>query len=654
MKEQSEFLYPHRIIDTSNIRSLLSSSSSHGLCGGHNLGNTCFMNSSIACLSNTLELTIYFLTKAYLKDINKDNPRGTKGKLAKEWYNLLYQYWIQKTKTGDPSDFKKVISKKASIFRGYEQQDSNEFMIIFLDYLNEDLNKVTKEVYEEIAEQKKGENDIDCAKRFWDLHIRRNNSIITDLFSGQYKSTIHCPNCNWISQTYDPFNNLILPIPKHKYSQNKNITLFFIPNFSIRNSFKIMINANKKTQVKDVYLLLNNIEEFPYQCKKLNFIDVEEGQCLGVCKDDHEIFKNDNYLFCSEEDEKYKKIIPLYITTDDNDLSAYPRIFYTSEKMSFDEFKMRIYFFARKYIKNPFGIKEEEDEFLKIYNDYCEDYEYDENKIISFMKDEYKQIFLNENEENEENELIKNFIKDIPFQFLLHKNKQINLLSVTNFEEKLNELGISIEGKTEVEKIINLIEKKQYELFIVFKKRSSYVKRSNLKFNKCASVASEEYKKELKKSEKERNACSLEDCLEKFREEEILDEKNKWYCKNCKSFQKAKKKMELFYLPKILIICLKRFSNSYHRWEKNNKLVDFPINNLDMENFICGPNKNNFKYDLFAVSQHYGSCGGGHYTAICQNFGSWYSYNDSSVSLADENDIVNNAAYVLFYRRQSD
>ena len=156
MKENSEFLYPHRIIDTSNIRSLLSSSSSHGLCGGHNLGNTCFMNSSIACLSNTLELTIYFLTKAYLKDINKENPRGTKGKLAKEWYNLLYQYWIQKTKTGDPSDFKKVIAKKASIFRGYEQQDSNEFMIIFLDYLNEDLNKVTKEVYEEIAEQKKG------------------------------------------------------------------------------------------------------------------------------------------------------------------------------------------------------------------------------------------------------------------------------------------------------------------------------------------------------------------------------------------------------------------------------------------------------------------------------------------------------------------
>ena len=185
MKEKSEFLYPHRIIDTSNIRSLLSSSSSHGLCGGYNLGNTCFMNSSIACLSNTLELTIYFLTKAYLKDINKENPRGTKGKLAKEWYNLLYQYWIQKTKTGDPSDFKKVISKKASIFRGYEQQDSNEFMIIFLDYLNEDLNKVTKEVYEEISEQKKGENDIDCAKRFWDLHIRRNNSIITDLFSGQ-------------------------------------------------------------------------------------------------------------------------------------------------------------------------------------------------------------------------------------------------------------------------------------------------------------------------------------------------------------------------------------------------------------------------------------------------------------------------------------
>ena len=154
MKEKSEFLYPHRIIDTSNIRSLLSSSSSHGLCGGHNLGNTCFMNSSIACLSNCIELTTYFLTEEFKKDLNKDNPRGLGGKLAIEWYKLLYEYWIENNRTGNPSSFKSTIGKKAHRFRGYGQQDSNEFMTFFLDYINEDLNKVTNAPYEEIQEQK--------------------------------------------------------------------------------------------------------------------------------------------------------------------------------------------------------------------------------------------------------------------------------------------------------------------------------------------------------------------------------------------------------------------------------------------------------------------------------------------------------------------
>ena len=73
-----------------------------------------------------------------------------------------------------------------------------------------------------------------------------------------------------------------------------------------------------------------------------------------------------------------------------------------------------------------------------------------------------------------------------------------------------------------------------------------------------------------------------------------------------------------------------------------------------MSQFIVGPDKEHSKYDLFAVSQHYGSTGGGHYTAICKNFDKWYSYNDSSVHETNESDAKSSAAYVLFYRRQTD
>ena len=82
-------IYTRRVIDISNISQYLTEESTHGLCGGKNLGNTCFMNSSIACISNCTELTYYFLSGAYKKDINKENKLGMEGRLVISWGNLL-------------------------------------------------------------------------------------------------------------------------------------------------------------------------------------------------------------------------------------------------------------------------------------------------------------------------------------------------------------------------------------------------------------------------------------------------------------------------------------------------------------------------------------------------------------------------------------
>jgi len=72
-----------------------------------------------------------------------------------------------------------------------------------------------------------------------------------------------------------------------------------------------------------------------------------------------------------------------------------------------------------------------------------------------------------------------------------------------------------------------------------------------------------------------------------------------------------------------------------------------------MGKYLCGPDKEHSKYDLFAVSQHYGNTGGGHYTAVCKNIdGNWYDYNDSSCTKTSSKGVVNNSAYVLFYRKK--
>ena len=90
--------FTRTIVDIHDLDNIINKSTNHGVCGGHNLGNTCFMNSSIACLSNCSELTAYFLTGKYKLSINKKNKYGLQGKLANAWFDLLKDYWTTKSR----------------------------------------------------------------------------------------------------------------------------------------------------------------------------------------------------------------------------------------------------------------------------------------------------------------------------------------------------------------------------------------------------------------------------------------------------------------------------------------------------------------------------------------------------------------------------
>ena len=61
-------------------------------------------------------------------------------------------------------------------------------------------------------------------------------------------------------------------------------------------------------------------------------------------------------------------------------------------------------------------------------------------------------------------------------------------------------------------------------------------------------------------------------------------------------------------------------------------------------------------YDLYAVSNHFGGMGGGHYTACCKlnEDEQWFYYDDSSTYPIGVDKVVTEAAYVLFYRRRAE
>lgn len=132
------------------------------------------------------------------------------------------------------------------------------------------------------------------------------------------------------------------------------------------------------------------------------------------------------------------------------------------------------------------------------------------------------------------------------------------------------------------------------------------------------------------RAQRKKNGITLDDCLDEFGKEEVLSEQDTWYCPRCKEHRRATKKFELWKTPDILVMHLKRFSSQALRRDKLDVLVDFPIEGLDLTSRVIESEDGKHEiYDLFAVDDHYGGLGGGHYTAFAKNFidGQWYEYN---------------------------
>ena len=670
--------FTRTIIDIKDLNNIIKEGCNHGICGSCNLGNTCYMNSSIACLSNCTELTTYFLSGKYKKNINKKNKLGLKGKLADAWNELLNNYWNSKTNAGNPSSIKNLVAKKVKKFSGFKQQDSHEFMTEFLSLLNEDLNKTTKKNYKELKEKGETEDDLICAKRFWGLHLARNDSIITDLFSGLLKSEVICSKCKYNNITFDPSNTLTLPIPTPEYINNKiikhrDIEFFYIPKCSIRPNYKMSLRILKETPFKKYAEEINKAEIFKMHLDKLVFIKVADSQLesfinINQCKNNlrEYIFAFDDL---SKEGEK-TKIIPLYMFKKKT-ISAFPRLLFLKENMNFGELKKLIYYYARKYIRTPFTdmiIEDENDELKDIVNiekeiekyqeiekDKDKDKEnkgeanppYDENKLWNLFDKEYNAIFNNKEEKYKEE--LEQFFNDFPYKISI-KEKFEDTDNKCLFNGKNNLKNLEFLEITKDEDSINsILENDNYCLNLILNSSSKYAI-NDINLNSCQGYKSKDYKKEINVQ------LSLYNLLDFFCSEESLEKGNEWMCGRCKKRVIATKRLSIYYLPRLLIVCIKRFSGSGSCYTKNSEMINFPLENLDMEKYICdnAPDKHHSKYDLFAVSQHFGGTEGGHYTAICKNFdGKWYDYDDTKVSEVSPDKVVSPSAYVLFYRRQN-
>ena len=574
----------------------------NGLVGLVNLGNTCYMNSALQCLSNCEYLTKYFLSGYYKRELNITSKYGSGGKIVESYVDLLNKLWKETKEYVNPIEFFRTFVSHVKLFANNSQHDSHEMLIYLLEKLHEDLNRNKEKQYIELNEKGENEDDIMASNRWWETHQKRDNSIIMDLFSGQYKSTLRCPFCDKISITYDQFSCLELPI------ENK----CFFGTCYIINS--------KENKIRKINLIFGEDERFKEICDKIN---CQKQYKAILCRD------SKMYLACLKEEHNLYEIISQ--SHKEKKQLKDRIIFYEYDKNELDN---KLIFFVVPVIEDD---NENVLFFPKIFY-------YDENDTIQqFYLDlkKYYYKYYNEKNENFSDEKIKLRILN-------------NLTACTKTNDPCDYCKskdcVSCEFKFGQNMTMGELKKTQS------KKRSFVmyleIPKENFKNDDYNSIKL--YDNYLNDEEDFilNNELSLENCINTFSRCEKLDELNEWYCSKCKEHRRGYKQLELFRLPRYLLLELKRFrgQSGFFFNSKNSTNVKFPLENLNLNKYLVGPKNMDYIYDLISVSQHYGASFGGHYTSVCKKGNVWFKFDDESVDKIGADNIVNPYAYILIYK----
>uniref|UniRef100_A0ABM5F3T7 Ubiquitin carboxyl-terminal hydrolase n=1 Tax=Pogona vitticeps TaxID=103695 RepID=A0ABM5F3T7_9SAUR len=199
-----------------------------GHIGLRNLGNTCFMNAVLQCLSSTKPLRDYCLHREFRQE--QPGALRTQQELTEAFADVIATLWHpDSTEAANPSRFKAVFQKYVPSFTGYSQQDAQEFLKFLMDRLHVEINRKGRKTPSILSDTKRPSvledsdslSDDEQANLMWKRYLEREDSKIVDLFVGQLKSCLKCQACGYRSTTFEVFCDLSLPIPKKGFTGGK-------------------------------------------------------------------------------------------------------------------------------------------------------------------------------------------------------------------------------------------------------------------------------------------------------------------------------------------------------------------------------------------------------------------------------------------------
>eukprot|EP01130_Rhizamoeba_saxonica_P003672 TRINITY_DN1530_c0_g1_i1.p1 TRINITY_DN1530_c0_g1~~TRINITY_DN1530_c0_g1_i1.p1 ORF type:complete len:1288 (-),score=325.60 TRINITY_DN1530_c0_g1_i1:25-3888(-) len=597
-----------------------------GLVGLMNLGNTCYMNSGLQSLSNTPGLAEYFSSNLYKYELNKRNPLGSGGQIAKEFSKVIKKLWSDPSRrtinTVIPLGFKKALSNVNDQFSGFQQQDAQEMLSCLLDKLHEDLNRVIEKPYfPGVDTDDKSVQEI--AEESWDQFYARNQSIIVDIFHGLMKSELECETCSHQSLTFEPFTFLSIPLPVHK-KRNMEIRLFTLDG-DIPVTYGITLDHDEP--ILNLKLELEAASNIP--AENMAVADVTGHYIFSILSDHKAVNLLDpkNVYMYEIPGNRYNP----RIAEENEDVYYYSRIMHRTmvkpKAQLLNASKPQLFgepFLICSPVGDTTNIEFHEQiwESLKRYVSFPDmppkvgGYDYDE------------------------------ILEKIPYT-IVSVNRNGTRCSKCHWSEHC--FGCTIQANDEPFHI-----SKREAIAINWNLNFPNDVREYFSMNKTRETTLDETVAITRA--KERAPITIYECLEEFTTRELLEGEDVWYCSNCQEHRSAFKKFDLWFTPRVLILHLKRFDSTPSGWIKLDRLVEFPFFDFDLSPFVANENlQSDPHYDLFACLNHFGGLGRGHYTTYAKNYTEdrWYCFDDRRCFIIDENKNVQSpSAYLLFYVRK--
>ncbi|KAF5222939.1 hypothetical protein ECC02_004025 [Trypanosoma cruzi] len=658
-----------------------------GVCGLPNIGNTCYMNSALQCLSNirSMRRALFFLPLSeYVNPV-----------VTREMVCLLIDMWSGMQQSVDTHGLKTAIGRAVSRFDSYEQQDAMEFIEALLDCMHEEMNTVSAKRYREVLDSDASIPTQRMSEIFWKDFLNNNRSFIPHLFFFQTKTRLECLSCGALTTLFE--NNLSLTATVVTPAKKRTPEVIVLLPTGKRVRLRLKVTCDKKGDVYTTDIVRELTEKF---CSE-NVVAVstrihassappfsfyagdDDGNMNGnISSSENNGGKNkkgdeeevevggsvlDGYrLIIHGDDAKplpatdellYAAAVPVAAELDPKREDV-PEEQETQERAEKDETRdeeeVRVWYFLKGRRTSVYALHEPcYVEWLpaKVFSDYSSLARHLHERGRELGRRFLKEKFPSMDEMQAPTldpltgeQLTGDDRRQIRVLYQTHRHDTSHLIILDESEDEWMKFGgmnaiCQHSGESRV-----LLE---YDDFLLAPNESFQC----MLHPSVCTPRRHSIRGFLPYFNEMDNAVTLEECLESTYSPDILAGDNARECSKCKARRDSKIERRPFLMPPCLIISLKRFRVHMEEASKNNTRVAFPME-LDMAPYMDPESPvQNAKYSLRGVVTHRGGINHGHYTATALNDSCkrWVQYDDWRTSFLEGPSTKD--AFILCYER---